>query len=349
MTSLDVALIGFGLGGSNFHAPFIALTSGLRLATVMTRDPARRALAGERYPDVALATDMDAVLATKPDVVAISSPNPTHVPLARAALEAGAHVVVDKPFAATSAQARELGALAAREGLHAFPFQNRRWDGDFLTLRKLIDDGTFGDVFRFESRFDRWRPVRKASWQRADAAANAENIVHDLGTHLVDQALLLFGPVTHVYAELRRIDSAVVTSDDMFLSLRHASGVQSHLGSTMQAGVAGPRYHVMGTRGAYVKHGVDPQEAALRAGMRPDAPGYGEEPRELWGTFGSGDASAVIPTLAGDYAQFYAGVARTIREDAPPPVQVSEVVAGLVVIEAAFESARSGRTIELGS
>ncbi len=346
-TPLDVALIGYGLGGSNFHAPFIASTPGLRLSAVMTSDRTRRALATERYPGARMIGGMDELLATRPDVVAISSPNATHFPLAKAALEAGAHVVVDKPFSATAAQARELGALASSRGVLAVPFQNRRWDGDYLTLRRLMAEGKLGDVYRFESRFDRWRPVRKASWTREDAESRAENIVHDLGTHLVDQALQLFGPVTRVHAELRRIDPSVVTSDDMFLSLTHASGVQSHLGSTMGAGLPGPRYHVFGAKGAYVKQGVDPQEMQLRGGMKPGAPGYGEEAEDLWGVFGSGDAIAVVPTARGTYEEFYLGVARAIAEGAPPPVLVEEVAAGLDVIEAAFASARSGATIAL--
>ena len=348
-TPLDVALIGYGLGGANFHAPFIAGTPGLRLATLMTSDATRRAMAGERYPGVQFATNISEVLATKPDLVAISSPNPTHFPLAKAALEAGAHVVVDKPFAATAAQARELGAVAARAKRLAIPFQNRRWDGDYLTVRTLMAQGALGDVYRFESRFDRWRPIRKPSWTRPDAIELAENIVHDLGTHLIDQALQLFGPVEKVYAELRRVDASVVSSDDMFVSLTHASGTQSHLSSTMSAGIAGPRYHVFGRRGAYLKHGVDPQEAQLRSGMRPDAPGYGEESEAGWGTFGSGEAAAVVPTERGDYAAFYRGVARAILEGAPAPVLVEEVATGLDIIEAANESARTGRAIELSA
>lgn len=347
MKDLDVALIGYGLGGANFHAPFIASTAGLRLATVMTSDPARRAMAGERYPGVQFATGIAELLATRPALVAISSPNPTHFPLAKAALEAGAHVVVDKPFSATAAQARELGVLAQKAGRIAIPFQNRRWDGDYLTLRTLMARGALGDVYRFESRFDRWRPIRKPSWTRPDAVELAENIVHDLGTHLIDQALQLFGAVKQVYAELRRIDASVVSIDDMFISLTHESGTVSHLSSTMSAGIAGPRFHVFGRRGAYLKHGVDPQEAQLRSGMRPGAPGYGEEAAESFGAFGAGEAAAVVPTEPGDYAAYYRGVAGAIIEGAPPPVLVDEVAAGLDIIEAAFESARRGAAVGL--
>ncbi len=252
--TLNVGLIGYGLGGATFHAPFITRTPGLHLATVMTSDPARQAAVRERYPDAGVAANLDELLATKPDLIAISSPNASHYPLAKAALEAGAHVVVDKPFAATAEQARELGALAARVGRIAIPFQNRRWDGDYLTVRRLIDD----EIARRRPPVSSRAPIAGAQSANQDGAAptqqhSPENIVHDLGTHLIDQALQLFGPVKRIYAELRRIDPKVVTSDDMFISLTHKSGVQSHLGSTMAAAIPGPRYNVLGTRGAYIQ------------------------------------------------------------------------------------------------
>ncbi len=347
--TLNVGLIGYGLGGMAFHAPFISTTPGLRLAAVMTSNPARRHEVEKRYPDATVVADLEALLALTPrlDLISISSPNATHAPLARKVIAAGRHVVVDKPFAATAAEAREIGARAESAGVKAFPFQNRRWDGDYLTLRRLMRDGTIGDIHRFESRFDRWRPVRKPGWCRLDAVAAVENIVHDLGTHLIDQALQLFGPVERVYAELRRIDPAVVTSDEMFIALTHASGTRSHLSSTMSAGIGAPRYHAYGTRGAYVKHGVDPQETSLKAGILPGTAGYGEEQESLWGVFGSGDAQQRVPTEVGNYAPFYAGVAHAILHGAPPPVTVAEVAAGLDIIDAAFASHENGVVVEM--
>lgn len=343
--AVNVGLVGFGLGGSTFHAPFIVRTPGLRLAAIVTANPDRRRIAEAEYRDTTILADVDALLASDVDCVAISTPNATHFPLARRALEAGKHVVVDKPFAGTAAQARELGVLAARAGRIAVPFQNRRWDGDYLTLRKLIGDGRLGDVYRFESRFDRWRPIRKPGWQRADANEAIENIVHDLATHLVDQALQLFGPVKSVHAELRRIDPTIVSSDDMFLSLVHTSGVHSHLSSTMSAGVQGPRYHVYGTRASYVKHGVDVQEAQLRSGARPGSFGYGEDPPAYWGTLGTGTGSEAVATLKADYSPFYAGVAAAIRDGAPPPVSTESVIEQLSVIDACFASAHGGQPV----
>ncbi len=345
----EVGLIGFGLGGATFHAPFISSTPGLRLAAVMTSDPTRRRTVEQNYPDARVVGNVDALFALEPslDLIAISSPNASHYPLAHAALEAGKHVVVDKPFAGTSAQARELGALAARVGKLAMPFQNRRWDGDFLTLQRLIRDGALGDVFRFESRFDRWRPTPKPGWCRPDARARAENIVHDIATHLVDQALVLFGPVTRVYAELTRRHPDVVTFDDAFVALTHASGVSSHLYMSAMAGQPGPRMSVFGSRAAYMKHGLDVQEDALRAGMRPGDAAYGEDPPDRWGTLGGPGVSERVPTVAGAYPEFYKGVARAIREGAPLPVPVADVVAGLEIIEAAFLSDERKEVVSL--
>ena len=341
MTSTDakqplrVGLIGFGLGGATFHAPFIGATPGLELAGVMTRDPARRDTAAREYPHVTIADDLEALLRIEPtlDLIVISTPNATHAPLAREALEAGRHVVVDKPFASTAAEAREIGALAERVGKLAIPFQNRRWDGDFLTLQRLLRDGALGEPFRFESRLDRWRPTPKPGWTKPDARENNETIVYDLGTHLVDQALVLFGPVARVYAEARHRHPEVVTEDDVFIALTHENGVSSHLYMSTMAGVAGPRIMMFGSRGAYLKAGVDVQEAALRAGERPGSPGFGEEPRDKWGTLGTAEASEPVPTARGDYGEFYAGVVRAIGDGAQPPVLVEEVAAGLEILE----------------
>lgn len=344
-----VGLIGYGLGGATFHAPFISATAGLRLSAIMTSDPVRRQGVEGRYPDAEVVGGVEDLLALAPrlDLIAISSPNASHYPLARAALEAGRHVVVDKPFSVTSTQARELGEMAKANGVLAMPFQNRRWDGDFLTLRKLIADDKLGQVFRFESRFDRWRGEPKPGWMRADWADRAENIVHDIGTHLVDQALVLFGRVTHVYAELTARRAGVVSCDDAFLALTHASGESSHLYMSASAGQAGPRMSAFGAKGAYIKYGLDVQEDALRGGMRPVDPAYGEEPSGKWGTLVGPGVSESVPTLAGAYPQFYAGVAKAIREGAPPPVPVGDVVAGLKIIEAAFASHERKQVVAL--
>jgi predicted dehydrogenase len=281
------------------------------------------------------------------DLVVVSTPNATHVPLAHAALESGAHVVVDKPFAPTAGEARAIGALAERVSRLAIPYQNRRWDGDFLTVQRLLREQKLGEVMRFESRFERWRAAPKPGWITPDAATRAEGVVYDLGTHLIDQALVLWGPVTTVYAELEKRHPDVQVEDEAFISLRHASGVRSHLYASMAAAQSGARMSVWGTHGAYIKHGLDVQEAALRAGARPGGPSWGVEERDHWGWLGMGDERRHEPTEPGAYPAFYAGVERAIRGNAPPPVSVAEAVASLTVVEAALRSGREGRPVTL--
>ena len=347
--ALQVGLVGYGLGGASFHAPLIAATPGLHLAAIVTRDAGRRGEARRRYPDVRLADTIDELWTLDPplDLVVVTTPNDTHVPFARAALEHDAHVVVDKPFAATADEARALGALAARRQRLAIHFQNRRWDGDFLSVQRLRREGKFGDVLRFESRFERWRPTPKPRWTAPDAAARAEGIVYDLGSHLIDQALVLFGAAEQLYAELDSRHPAVHVEDEAFVSLLHADGVRSHLHMSTAAAQSGARLSVWGTHGAYVKHGLDVQEEALRAGAIPGGEEWGVEERERWGWFGLADERRPEPTERGAYPAFYAGVERAIRAGDPPPVTIDEAVATLTVIEAVFRSARTGMVIRL--
>jgi predicted dehydrogenase len=346
---LEVGLVGFGLGGGSFHAPLIAATPGLRLAAIVTRNAERRHEVGRLYPEARVLSSAVELWAMSPklDLVVVSTPNATHVPLAQAALESGAHVVVDKPFAPTADEARAIGALAERVSRLAIPYQNRRWDGDFLTVQRLLRENRFGDVMRFESRFERWRAAPKPGWIVPDAAARAEGVVYDIGTHLIDQALVLWGPVTSVYAELEQRHPEVQVEDEAFISLVHAGGMRSHLYMSTAAAQSGARMSVWGTRGAYVKHGLDVQEAALRAGARPGGASWGVEERDLWGWFGVADERRHEPTEAGAYPAFYAGVERAIREGAPPPVRVAEAVASLTVVEAALRSGQARKPVQL--
>jgi predicted dehydrogenase len=266
-------------------------------------------------------------------------------------LEAGLPVVVDKPIAGTAAEARALAALAAERGLLLSVFQNRRWDNDFLTLRKLMAEGELGDVWRFESRFERWRPQMKGGWRESGDPAEIGGLLYDLGSHLVDQALVLFGPVEQVYAESVIRRAAAETDDDTFIALTHTNGVRTHLFASSTAPQLGPRFRVLGSKAGYVKHGLDPQEAALREGGRP-GPGWGEEPEALWGKVGAGESQLSgggipEPTLPGDYPAYYAAVAKSLTEGAPNPVTALEAAAALDVLEAARRSAAQGVTVRL--
>jgi predicted dehydrogenase len=342
---LRVGLIGYGLAGAVFHAPLIAATPGLRLAAVVTSDEGRRARVAADFPGVPVLPDAAALWerAGELELAVVATPNRTHVPLARAALDAGLPVVVDKPLAARAGEARALVTEAARRGLLLTVFQNRRWDGDFLTLRRLLAEGALGRVLRFESRFERWRPVPKGGWRERGGAAEAGGLLYDLGSHLIDQALLLFGPPARVYAELDRRRGGSVVDDDSFVAITHANGVRSHLWLSTLAARPGPRLRVLGDRAAYTKYGMDVQEEALRAGRRPAAPGWGEEPPERWGELGSGETVRRVPTEPGAWPRFYAGVVAALREGAPAPADPGDAVAVLDVIEAALADAGAAR------
>jgi predicted dehydrogenase len=257
------------------------------------------------------------------------------------------HVVVDKPLAPTALEGRRLIDEARVRARMLTVFQNRRWDGDFLTVRRLLSEGALGTPFRFESRFDRWRPVPKPGWRESSAPEEAGGLLYDLGSHLIDQALVLFGPVSHVYAELDRRRPSVEVDDDAFVALTHISGVRSHLFMSVVAAQPGPRLRVLGSRAAYVKHGLDVQEASLRSNRRLDPTGFGEDPRDAWGLLGSGDDVKAVPTEAGSYQRFYEGVVATLRDGTPPPVDPADSVAALEVIEAAQRSAAERRIISV--
>lgn len=332
-----VGLIGYGLAGEVFHAPLIAAARGMRLAAVVTANAARAARVRQRYGDVTVLPSVDDLWARARDfdLVVIASPNRTHVPLALAALSAGLPVVVDKPFAASVADARRVADLARQRGLLLTAFHNRRWDGDFLTLQQLLHDGRLGLVTRFESRFERWRSVPKSGWRESGAPEDAGGVLFDLGPHLIDQALHLFGPATVDHAELDRRRAGVLVEDDVFVALAHRSGVHSHLWMSLVAPQAGPRFRVTGSRAGYTKCGLDPQENALKEGARPGDAGYGEEPENAWGVIVDGHGRAErVPTLAGNYLQFYEGVSRALRDGTAPPVDPLDAIAGLEIIEA---------------
>ncbi|MGV4986613.1 Gfo/Idh/MocA family protein [Streptomyces sp. NRAIS4] len=350
---LRVGLIGYGLAGSVFHAPLIAATEGLALDTVVTSSPERQEQARSEFPDVRTAAGPEELFerAGDLDLIVIASPNRTHVPLATTALKAGLPVVVDKPVAGTAAEARDLADLAEERGLLLSVFQNRRWDNDFLTLRKLLQDGALGDVWRFESRFERWRPTPKGGWRESGDPAEIGGLLYDLGSHVVDQALVLFGPVTEVYAESVVRRPGAETDDDTFIALTHANGVRSHLYVSATAAQLGPRFRVLGSRAGYVKYGLDPQEGALREGLRP-GPAWGGEPESLWGRVGAGESpltggGTAVPTLPGDYPAYYAAVAQALRGAGPNPVTALEAAAALDVLEAARRSARDKVTVTL--
>lgn len=341
---IRTAVVGFGTSGRVFHAPLIFADARYSLDMIVTVDPARRAQAARLYPQARLCAGADELFAQAQDLdlVVIGSPPRTHALLAHTALAAGLAVVVEKPFAVTAAEGRQLVAHAASCGRPLTVFQNRRWDGDFLTAAGLVAAGTLGQVYRFESRFETYKPRSAKAW-KAEAASDAGGgILYDLGTHLVDQAIQLFGPVTSFHAELARHGTAGAGEDDAFLSLLHESGVRSQLWMNSLSPQPGPRFRLTGSEAGYTKWGLDPQEKALDAGRLPTDSDYGLETEESWGLLGRDPDLRRKPTERGAYPQFYARLAAALLEGAPLPVDPADAVAVLQIIEDAHAASRAG-------
>ncbi|HUI03937.1 MAG TPA: Gfo/Idh/MocA family oxidoreductase [Acidimicrobiales bacterium] len=348
-----VALAGYGVGGSVFHAPFIDAEPRLELSAVVTSDPRRRSAVRDRYPDTVVMGSFDELLAgiDQVDVVVISTPNRTHVSMAQSVLAEGRDVVVDKPVAPSAAEVRRLARMAAEGGRLLVPFHNRRFDGDFLTVAALLGSGRLGTLHRFESRYERWLPEvgsgPQRSWKRDPTPGHATGILYDLGTHLIDQAALALGRPDAVYAEIdvRRPGAAV--DDDVFVALHYPGGLRAHLWASAVAAERGPRFRLLGSAGSYVKYGMDVQEAALVGGGRPSDAGWGAEPSEAWGTLTTSGGRQLEPTVPGAYQQFYAGLAASLIEGAPPPVDAADAVVVAEIVEAARRSAGAGEVVAL--
>jgi predicted dehydrogenase len=333
-SDIRVGLLGYGIAGRVFHAPLITSTDGMTLAAIVTANPERKAQAQQEHPGVKVLSSADELFAEDLDLVVVATPNKTHVEFATRAIEAGTPVVVDKPFAPSAREARHLVELAEKHGVQLTVFQNRRWDSDFLTVREHL--GELGDIRRFESRYERWVPEIWDNWREFGDPTEAGGLLYDLGAHIVDQAIQLFGPVHTVYAELDRRRPGAQVDDDVFVALTHRNGVRSHLWASATAAHHGPRFRVLGSEQAFVVHGLDGQEDALVAGERPGDPDWGVEDRHAE----VGDRE--VPLERGAYEKFY----ETLRAGGTP-VDAREAVYALEVIEAAFESAREGKVVEL--
>ncbi|QHK21051.1 Gfo/Idh/MocA family oxidoreductase [Pseudarthrobacter psychrotolerans] len=339
---IRTAVVGYGLSGSVFHAPLIAADPRYSLDVIATSDAGRQAAATQRYQGVKTVPDGDAVLALAGDLdlVVLGTPPATHFPLAKAALETGLDVVVDKPFAVSSGEGRELIALAERLGRVLTVFQNRRWDGDFLTVRKLLAGEALGAVTRFESSFERWSPEISKAWKASATAADGGGVLFDLGTHLIDQALQLFGSATVAHAELQARRPHEKVDDDVFLVLNHESGVTSHLSMNLLCAQQGPRFRLLGSNGGFTKHGIDPQEPFIVAGGGPLDAEYGVEAPEWAGTLGRDGHLDPLPTERGAYPEFYRLLAAKIDDGGassglPLPVDPADAVQVLEIIESA--------------
>lgn len=347
--TIRAGVVGFGLGGKIFHAPYLQAIEGFELAAILVRhgDDAKQA-----YPSVPTVRTMEELLA-QPELslVVITTPPSTHFELARQCLEANKHVVIDKPFVARSHQARQLVELAHTRGLVLSAYQNRRWDGDFLTLQKLIAEGALGRVVSLESRFERYQPgLRPKTWQEKNVPGNG--LLHDIGTHLADQALTLFGTPQIITADIRYDRDQTAVNDGFVLNLQYPR-LRVSLHSTLIAPAAGPRFVAHGTLGSYVKYGLDPQEPALKAGAVLGGPGWGEERKSAWGkltTMPNGTlAERPIPTLPGDYRRYYENVRDAILDRAPLAVPGEHGWRVIRLLELALESSERRQSMPCGS
>jgi predicted dehydrogenase len=347
-------LVGYGTGGRVFHAPLLACAANVEFVGVVTTSGPRRAELAEQQPGVAAFDSIAELAAAGVEAVSISTPVATHAALALEAIALGLAVVVDKPFTSDARSAHTVVAAAQHAGVALSVYQNRRWDSDFRTLRRLLDDGRLGAVRRFESRFERWAPERQPS------AAGGGTLL-DFGSHLVDQALLLNGPVVRVYAQMR---GSGELDDDVFVALHHVSGVESHLWGSWRQPAPGPRLRVTGTTATFIVDGVDGQEAALKAGRSPAgqspagqsagggsvaglADGWGAEPEHAWGRLHDGGAARVVPSERGRWDLFYPAFAAAVRGDGPVPVEPADAIRSMTVLDAARQSARTGEAVRL--
>ena len=330
------ALIGYGLAGRVIHRPLLTSVDALQLTHVVTSDPVRRSEAAADLPTASVLTDVDELwsCADEFDAVVVATSNDAHVDLATRALELRKAVVVDKPLAPTCAEAATLVRRARSLGVPLTVFHNRRWDSDTLTAQELLASGRLGTVYRMESRFTRFRPHVADRWRERPGSGG---ILLDLGTHLVDQALHLLGPVESVYAEIATRRPGAVVDDDCLLVLTHVSGTSSVLWCSATAPWTGPRLVLQGSRAGWVKQDLDGQEAAQRCGTVVQA----EPDGLLWNTLG---AKPVL-SRTGDWAAFYRRFAGAVLDGGPLPVDPYDAVTVLSVLEAARLSADHGQVV----
>jgi predicted dehydrogenase len=334
---INTAIVGYGLSGSVFHAPFIHTHPGFMLHTIATSGDAAR----ERYPKVRIVRRFEDVLSDPEiELVCICSPNEYHYTQAKQALEAGKHVILEKPLTPTSQETSELISVARQCKKHLFPFQNRRWDGDFLTVKQILDQGLLGKVLDFESHFDRYNPqVSRAAWRYVGKTAGGT--LYDLGSHLIDQALVLFGRPEAVFCRLFNQREFSVVDDSFDLKL-----IYPELNVTLKAGVfvrePGPRFSIHGTRGSFVKFGSDPQEDALRKEKWPKGKGWGHDKKNNWGILNTEAEGQVIrgpvETFPGNYMEFFENVYQVLRNGSKQAVKAEEVIDTLRIIGKAIES-----------
>lgn len=342
MTTIKTALVGFGSVGEKMHAPLISACKDLELCAVVERHQQK---SKELYPQVEVFKSLEALLeADVADLIVIATPNEFHFEQAKMALEAGKHVVVDKPVTIHAEEARELYALARSKGLVLSVFQNRRFDGDIRTIQKLLQEGILGRIVHFESHFDRFRPQLVDNWREKDVPGNG--ITYDLGVHLIDQTLMLFGKPQWVYAEILQQRNGAI-ADDFFDITLMFEGIKARLTASVMVNAPMPKFLLLGEKGSYIKYGLDVQEKAFKEGLKPEGPQWGLEDASAWGQVYLENSQTSYPTERGDYRLFYENIADAIHGRAALKVTMEQAILVLEVIEAAFQSHKEGRRVSL--
>jgi scyllo-inositol 2-dehydrogenase (NADP+) len=345
MKTIRAGLVGFGMAGRVFHGPLLNSVEGIELAAVMERSSNR---AAERYPSITTYRSLEEILGDDSlDLFVVATPSASHFDVASQILKAGKNVVVDKPLSIRSEQIAQLIRLAGEKSVLLAPFQNRRWDSDFLTVQKVLHKGLLGKLVFFESRFDRWRPVPPTDrlWKEDPSSGG---VLVDLGTHQVDQALTLFGKPQAVEADVLLEREWAKVNDGFEIRLRY-DGFTAVLGANCLSIPARPRFHLRGSKGNYWKSGLDPQEAALNLVAKIDDPNWGKEPQSAWGALhtdiGGGTVTQPVETLRGDYRHYYAGIRDALLGKSPAPVKAVEAWRTARVLEWAAESSEQRREI----
>ena len=345
MKPIVTGLASFGMSGLLFHAPFIAVHPAFDLRYIVERTKNN---SKERYPDARVLRSFDELIA-EPEIelVIVNTPDVTHYEYTKKALLAGKHVVVEKPFVFTVAEGNELIALAAAQSLMLCVYQNRRWDGDFLTVRKIVESGVLGRVVEFHSAYQRYRNyIQKDTWK--EVADNRVGITYGLGSHMVDQAVTLFGMPDAVFAVIDKLRDGAAVDDYYHIQLLYPR-LKVSLRASYLVREETPRYYVHGTEGSFVKCGIDPQEEMLKAGISPSIADWGEETDSQWGILHTANFRGKIETERGNYAGFYDEIAQMLRFGKTASTTASEVIKTIRILEAAFESAHDKKVVFLTS
>ncbi len=339
---MRLAVVGFGLSGSVFHGPLITACPDAELSAIVTGNPERQQQARDSYPDVPVIPTIDELLQRSDefDVLVVATTNALHVPLSIQALDRGLHVIVEKPMAGTRAEAESIFEHADSVGRQVHVFQNRRWDSDFLTVQRILAAGELGRVHRFQSAFERFRPETQQRWRDIGSADELPGLLYDLGSHLADQALILFGPAERVYASARALRAPRLANDDTLITIEHTSGVISELAVSALAAHLAPRFRVLGNEAAITIDGLDEQESALRDGNVPTDDTWGTTQRTVRFHRGDGEVQA-HPLDRGRWDVFYPAVASSIAGIGAPPVSPESAIATITLLEQAATSAQS--------